>query len=73
MCSTPGEQCEISGYTCSSKGSPNRKGLGHIAISLKEILAHHVGDVPHGRESQKRNLQIYTEVNIIDVALGDVA
>lgn len=63
----------MSGYMCPSKASPNRKGLGHIASSLKEILAHHVGDVPHGRESQKRNLQIDMEVNIIDVALGDVA
>lgn len=55
---------------CPNKASPNRKGLGHIANSLKEIIAQHVGNVPRGRESQKRNLQIDTEVSSITDRCG---
>lgn len=44
----------------------NRKGLRHIANSLKEITTHHVGNVPSDSDSQKRSLhfQIDTEVNM---------
>lgn len=69
MCRAPGEQSKVAhkgGYMCANKASPHRKGLRHIANSLKDSTAHHVGNVPSDSESQKRSLhfQIDTEVNI---------
>lgn len=69
MCRAPGERSKVTqkgGYMCTNKASPNRKGLRHIASSLKEIAARHVRNVPHDSESQKRSLhfQMDTEVNI---------
>lgn len=47
MCRAPGEGSKVTqkgGYMCTNKVSPNRKGLRHIASSLKEIAARQRGE-----------------------------